>query len=1303
MTVIGQSYLFDAQHVSIEDGLPDRMVTGITQDNDGFIWMSTMGNIHRYDGYSFKGYNYKELQISGTNFAELAVDKNNYLWYCEKHFFNKTNQSGIIDLKTDSIHTIEDFSNGLISSTDILYLSTFPNNPNKLIFTTVKGEIYTYDESFKKIYQFKNPRKGFDIFCKIAPDGSIWIFNYHSIIQIKNGKVALEHTFQLDEKFQVSDVSFPISDAQPVVHIQYVKRWEYLMLDKDKFIPFNTDISTFRRFVINRDLTCFIDGSTVFIKDKNDRIVYQYDNTAKGNQEPFYRFLHTKNQDIIWLTSGNGLVKISYKKNSFQHLEAGNSIRGIFKDDQIFALGGYKGNYFESKKYGSNTDFFEDDIVANAFFRDNKNNLWIGSPSKHLLKYNPKTNVFKEYTDSTFLNHLRLPFQNPKTGRVWIGTNNGLMYLKGEAVVLYELPIDSKNLEIRHFHHNKSGIWIATSKGIFLMNVQTEKIIHHYSEANGFPFENINHLHEDKNSIFWVATRKGGLIRWDIEKNSFRTFTRKDGLSNNNIYAVYGDDYENLWLSSDYGLMRFDKASHTTILFLPQNGIAHEEFNTFAHFQAKDGTLYFGGLNGIITFHPKNIRAKATANTPLYINKVKILRQKAENFKDETASFFENQSIRLRHNDKILEIELALLDYENTTDNHYAYKIIGHNDQWIYTDDNKISILSLPYGKYTLEIKARGTSGIWSENMVTIPLIVATPFYLKWWFFVLIIAVIAVCAYFYIKWREEKLRQETLRLENEVAKRTATISEQAEALKVLDKAKTRFFSNITHEFRTPLTLITGPLEQLLQKRISPSVKRTLFGIKKNARHLESLINQLLDLSKLESGNMKIEATRGDIVSYTNDLVQQLQPLAKQETITLKFISKKETWDINFDKKKWNKIVFNLVSNALKFTPKNGVIHVVLAQDKVTNQVNLYVQDTGIGIVPEKLLHIFDRFYQVDGSTTRMQEGTGIGLTLVKELVELQKGEIWVHSEVNKGTTVEIKLPLLANEAVVESYQETKQYIANPHEFEIEEAPKNRIISNNSSEKLELLIIEDNSEMRAYIRSCIDEKKYHIAEAENGLVGVKKAFEIIPDIIITDVMMPQKDGFQVTYDIRNNILTSHIPLILLTAKASLESRLEGLERGADAYLTKPFSPKELVLRTQKLIELRQLMQARYQLGNQDNSNQETNTTFKKEDEFIIGLKSYIIEHLQDSNFTGEELANQFNMTRVHLHRKIKALTSYSTNEFIKKIRLEAAYKLLQQGNCTVSEVAYQTGFDLPSSFSRSFKKEYGKSPSKIFQD
>ncbi len=1302
--LFSQPYLFDLREVNVQDGLPHRRAFAVTQDQDGFIWVNTPGAISRYDGYRFKTYNASFLKISENNSVFLAADKNNNLWYCEKTGIENPNQSGIINTRQDTVYDFETFTHGLFSSEDVIRISQSRINKSELFISTRQGIIYKYNGAFEEVYRMSGKIQNY-VICEALPDSSYWILHARTMARVKNGRLLDSFDIEPPGLFQ-----FTAHHPDIIVETRYQEYpSNYWVLQNRQLIPFHLENyppeEITALFQIHNDYTCFATPEAIVIQDQAGNQLLNYPvSRASGRIENqrYYNGAFAGRQNILWIASDNGLARVSRKQNPFKILQAGNSIRGIFRDEQGLWIGGYRQNAYENLAAEEAQITIPLYPAATSFVRGKQGHLWAGTDGFIMMVYIPDQNRWVEHDYSAQEKRLFKVFQNPVTGKLWVGTPDGLAYLghKNEELISFQLPVSSKATFIRHFYQNEQGIWIASSKGLFLMDSRTEVILDHFSTADGLPNDNLNHLYEDAEGIFWLATKGGGLIRWDRQKNTFRQFTRENGLSDNTIYAVYEDDYENLWLPSNYGLMRFDKNSQDTRAYLPKNGIAHEEFNTFAHFQAEDGALYFGGLNGITQFHPKDVIGEEKENIPLYLAKVRVLTENAEDFLDKTEDFRAAKMIRLDPGARILELEVSLLDYESSADNQYAYQIEGYQDQWVYTGENKISIINPPYGRYAIKIKGRGASGAWSGEILSVPVYVKKPFYLQWPFIVMLSAFIIATAIGAVRWRVAKLKRDRVRLEAEVQKRTLTIQQQAEELKTLDKAKTRFFSNITHEFRTPLTLIIGPLEQVVADPALPSIfRRRIDGILKNARHLLTLINQMLDLSKIEGGSMKTEAARGDIITYTREIVSRFQALAKKKEQRLNFVTPLDHWETHFDKEKWDKILYNLLSNAIKFTAEGQAIQASLMKARKGQQeyIRLDVKDSGIGIEKEQLSQIFDRFYQADNSSTRAQGGTGIGLALVKELVELQGGEIRVSSEVGKGTVFEVYLPVLEGEQVQPLVAEPAPEPAPVPIVEAETpVPAAPVSVFSEQPKLELLLIEDNAEMREYIRYCIGPSRYHITEAADGEEGIEKALALVPDLIISDVMMPKKNGFEAVKAIRGHIGTSHIPLILLTAKASLESRLEGLRRGADAYLTKPFSPQELALRIEKLIEIRRLLQQRYQDGLPPSSDD----AYRQEDEFIVNLREYILERIDEADLSGDRIGRHFGMSRTHLHRKLKALTDQPITDFVRSIRLQKALELIREDKLNVSEISYQTGFSSLSHFSRSFKKAYGKAPSEM---
>lgn len=1301
------------------------MTSSIIQDNKGYIWLSTPGKISRYDGYEFKTYDSESLKIPDNRFTQLTVDKSNNIWFVTGRDLYAPNYSGIIDIEKDTIYSVTAFSKGLIKSSDILYMNQSTLNKEEFFIVTRQGIVYKYSDTFEKIYRLPELPTS-PVICQQHPDGVYWIMYNNSLSKVVNQQQKKLHLLPKFKHGLNSRVFTKIIRYLPTIILEssdVTLDNQYWELKDNQLVSYQTSSTLNEKiqgfFPIDAHSNCLITTTKILIQNKLGDTIFQLEDFGKssyGSVKVKYQTSLIDKQNIIWISTENGLLKITRKKNPFTVLAPKNSIRGIYSKANQVWIGGYQGNILYNSTKDTSKIFFESPLPISGFCKDTKGHLWAGTAGFELLEYLPTR-------EEPIIHPLKrnlmafLPFENPITKKLWVGTDQKLAYFDKttKQLISTDLLSPSINAEIRHFHLNEAGIWIITSKGLFLMDAQNETILKHYTRQNGLPYDNLNHLHEDKDGSFWLATKGGGLIRWNRHTKVFKQFKQREGLSNDNLYAAYEDDFGYLWLPSDFGLNRFNKKTlRDNEVFLPQNGIAHEEFNTYAHHQAADGTLYFGGLNGVTTFHPKNFIQVNSTELPLYLTDIKVLEAGKDIFLNKTKEFLEAQQITLKPKDNILEVAFSLLDYAESTSKQYAYRTQGN--PWTYTKENSISLMNLPYGNFSLDIKGRGASGNWSKKVFSIPITVLKPFYLQWWFilFMISFAIIGIVAR--IKWSLKRLQKDKERLEKEVQKRTqqierdkALIQIQANELKQLDKAKTNFFSNITHEFRTPLTLVIGPLQQMVKAPEELISKAPLQNVLRNAKSLLQLINQLLDISKLEAGKMKIEVAKGDIVAYTQELVNGFKTIAVQKNQRLAFFFPKQEWEIQFDKHKWDKIIYNLLSNAIKFTPSGGAIQLSLS--KLSKQeehwVCLKVRDSGIGVAENQLPQIFDRFYQADASSTRHQEGTGIGLSLVKELVEIQGGEIWVTSKIGKGTSFDIQLPILqvGQKAIVPMEQTALQ-----PDFPLRDKglllQQNRTPSSNplvaNSAKLHLLLIEDNAEMRKYIRSCIDTSRFHILEAQNGQEGIEKAQKHIPDLIISDVMMPIKDGFAVTESVRSNVVTSHIPIILLTAKASLESRLEGLQRGADAYLSKPFSPEELVLRIQKLIEIRQLLQERYKSFTLIADSSKNATPFVEEDAFITKIKKFLEDNIDNTQLNGDIIGAAFNMSRMQLHRKLKALTNQSTSELILAVRLEIALPLLKEKTLNIAEISYQTGFSSPNYFSRVFKKKYGKSPSHFLE-
>ncbi len=1337
-SLFAQEYIYEAQLLTTDDGLANLMTTAIHQDKEGFVWIATQYGLNRYDGYSFRLYTKEEHGLHSNKWMKaIQEDEEGNLWL----YYSDTGTAiDIFDKRTEKAVSIDTYFKTLPFKTEGIIFPRIFDLQKRVWLSTNSGQLYLYEQGeFQKIYERKGT--GFHI-VTIDGQDNIWLGYQSEVVCINQSGDILEQ-YKLPGFtcgiWYGEDQTVWLSNGSSIPDKPKINVWQRDNENKElEQFSFSDEKGTLDLISIgqesklrgetffHRDYTGFWyvhTRSQSYVIDKGGAKLFHF-NTLLDNENihiPHLRF--TESEDYMWWCTPEGVLKTGVKKNPFRLIhqtkwdlsdcrgitedEFGNIHfinRGIFTwlpkknalsksppipamghalayQDSVLIFGTYRRNILGSKKDLRTKKFTSFPVLKGR-------EIFSIKSSKLENKFLVGTSAGLEYID--IINDKVLPFKKYVSGNP-----------KDELM---------QKSTVYHLHQNDSGIWAATSNGVFLFN-EEKGILQHFDKSNILPFNHIMHIHEDEEGVFWLATRGGGIIKWqhpndENSKPIIQQFTKEDGLPINYLYAIYEDDYNRLWIPSDRGIICMDKPSHQVLkTYLVEDGLTHNEFNTCSHYQAKDGTLYFGGLGGLISFHPKTFTGELANESPMAFTGLFVLEKEAKKATDKTQLLNYSEEIEIRPNDKFFELQFALLDFDLPKRHLYAYKIEGYSDNWQYINENYLRITTLPYGNYTIRIKGQNLSKGWSKKELSLRITILKPFYMRGWFLSLFLFAVIGLTVFFIKRRELALKKDKERLEAEVQKRTLTIRKQAEELKELDKAKTRFFSNITHEFRTPLTLIIGPLEQLLERNESRPIRQQLFGVFKNAKQLLTLINQMLDLSKLEGGRMQVEVARGDIVDYTSELLQRFQPLAKKKAQRLFFNCELDSWKTHFDKNKWNKIIYNLVSNAIKFTPDNGFIDVQLSKMKKEENefIRLIVKDTGIGMEKEALRRIFDRFYQVDASSTRVQGGTGIGLSLVKELVELQGGTISATSEMGIGTTFKIELRAVDAGLPIQDINVSEEEMLLP----VFDEPVNVMNQTNATipqvplleegnEKLTLLLVEDNDEMRAYIRACIDESKYQILEARDGQEGINEALTHVPDLIISDVMMPKKNGFEVVRTVRTNFITSHIPIILLTAKASLESRLTGFKRGADAYLTKPFSPQELTLRIQKLIEIRRMLQARY-VGSQGKPPTD-NDQFKSEDEFMLKLRKFITKNLDNHNLNVELIGKHFGVSRMALYRKLKALTNQGISDIIRSVRLEVATNLMQEGRLNLSEIAFETGFSSLSHFSRTFKKVYGRSPS-----
>lgn len=879
-------------------------------------------------------------------------------------------------------------------------------------------------------------------------------------------------------------------------------------------------------------------------------------------------------------------------------------------------------------------------------------------------------------------------------GRLWTGSANGLGILKringkfepfvSKAPSAYKLHHDNVKYL---FEDNQKNFWIGTLNGLHVFDYkgkQLQVFLKNEKTKGNLLSDNINCVQQDSKNNIWIGTYFGGLSKYNSTTNSFITYTQKDGLADDNVLGILEDENGYLWISTGNGLSRFNPANKSFSTFTYADGIAGNEFNNNSFLKDSKGRLFFGGYNGLTSFYPKNIKTNSYAalvvftslklfNEPVAINADDKLLEKDLSL---------TQKIEFKYNQNIFTIDFALLNYEKSAKNKYAYKLSGFEKNWNYVNIPSATYTNLPSGNYTLLVKGANNDGIWSTNIASLQIKVLPPFWKTWWAYCIYVLLLITILFFVIRFF---FLRELLKKEGE-----------------LHQAKLNFFTNISHEMRTHLALISGPVERLmLGKKDGEENEEQLKYIKKNSDSLLQLVNELMDFRKAESGNLQLHVTNSNLVSFVKDIFDSFQNLSASKNIKASFTTSSPTLLLSFDKEQLEKVLFNLLSNAYKFTPEGGEIEVRLKEKKQT--VEIEVADNGKGIAPDNLEKLFLNYYQ-ENDYGKQNTGYGIGLALSKSIVELHKGTLNVTSDTakQKENNTCFVVSLLKGNTHFSPAQllpiGNDEYI--PRYLQAIEEPQANLVGNEyvtTDKKNTVLIVEDNPEVRSFIKESLF-SAYNIIETENGVLGFETAIEQIPDLIITDVMMPEMDGLTLCGKLKLDDRTSHIPIIMLTAKATTASQVNGLSMGADIYLTKPFSMQILLLHIRNLLASRERMQQKYSRQMMQPKLVTEVVPKSVDDVFLQKMISLINDHIDDPDLDVELICKKAAMSRTVLYKKLKAVINMSVNDFVKSVRLKKAAMLLQQKQYNINEIAYMVGFNDPKYFSREFKKQYHILPS-----
>ncbi|MCB0550088.1 MAG: response regulator [Phaeodactylibacter sp.] len=947
---------------------------------------------------------------------------------------------------------------------------------------------------------------------------------------------------------------------------------------------------------------------------------------------------------------------------------------GVFRARETDILG--QSRVLRQFQQFTKSNKLSDDYVM-SLLQSASGDVWLGYWDKGLDRYDPATGIFHHYLSTVGLsvNFQEFPVvhlgETVEGGQpyLWLGTRGG---------GVYKLKFDDERNVLELVQRFRSEV-----KG-------------EGSLSNNF----INCFLIDKQGRLWVGT-DSGLNLLDSKAGRFSSYYERNGLANAIVQSILEDEEGNIWISTQQGIscLSFTADTLTVKNFDAYDGLQDNFFNDDAAATTAVGHLVFGGVNGLSIFRPEEIRPD-TIPPKIAITDFRLFNRSVPigKLKDGrtvlTKSISETEFLQLNYRDQVVSFEFTGLHFGEPKKLHYAYQLEGFDPDWVYTEASQriAHYTNLPYGDFIFKVKAANGDGLWSEP-VELQLCVSPPFWFTGWAYTLY--ALAALALFYFGLRITQLRAEfrhSLELERV----------EREKLEEVNQLKLQFFTNISHELRTPLTLIISPLEQLLQDPIDRKMHRLFTRMHFNANRLLTMINQLLDIRKSEAGVLKLHVAEGGLVEFSREVVASFKNLAKQRNIQLSFFAEQEEIFAWFDHDQLEKVLFNLLSNAFKFTNDGGQITVSLRQP---GPAEITVADTGVGIPAGQLESIFERFYQVEKSKEWARKGgTGIGLSLAKMIVEKHHGKIEVESEEGKGSAFRIRLPLDKSLFTEEELRPLEQVANGLPAFALPDSPEklpppssqNGVpFLKDSGEKPLILLVEDNPDIRGYLRENL-EADYRISEASDGQEGLEKALAEPPELIIADIAMPRMDGIEMCGKVKSNITTSHIPVILLTARTSLVFKVDGLETGADDYVTKPFHMRLLAARIRNLINTRRALRERF-AKNFDLS--PSSLPLNSLDEKLLSqIKTVVERHIDDSNFSVDQLATALNMSRMQLYRKLKALTGKSPNRIIRSFRLKRAAQLLESGQYNVSDVTYMVGYNDLKSFRDQFKKEFGVCPS-----
>ena len=1316
-----QAQTIQVKQLGQEYGLSSDFVMSMAKDKQGFIWVATEQGLNRFNGSQFISlYKRGTQSISGNDLNCLLDDPK------EKKMWIGTQRNGldVYDYESNTFrYYLHDAKNiHSIATNDITSLA--PSLDSSIWITTYWNGIDYYDRQHDGFIHYNQKTvKGLHTnsnWCVLdVGNGLIYAGHVRGGFSIIDTHNRTAHTF----RHQAND---PYSLAGDDVHCIFRDKMGNIWIGSDGgldlFDAVHARFVHYGKGVVGNhcifDIKQLSDGKLWIATELNGVVILHLQAMlGAGMLYPQFQFIREGDSDHdlsgssvrcileddyhnVWLgLYGGGVNFIAHRKPLFsqilyspvnpkQHLSI-KAVIGMAFDRQGRLVVGTDGdgvNVFDKNGCRVACDIDLPDRSVQVIHRDRQGNLWLGCFNDNLYVQSAHggglRRIFSETQDIRCMYEL--------SDRMLVGTSNGLFVIKKAS---YEVIARAQLTEslIRSIDRDRQGnYWIGTFGGGVVICSPQFKQLKNLTLQEGLPSNTVNDVHLAKNGHMWLATSSGLVEVCHPEKPQFVVYSHNNGYADNNVRALAEDSRGNIWMSTVKSISCKLAGRKSLVSYDYHDHITMGNFNPSSVAISPKGLLFFGSTQGITYFDPTRVLRKEQA-PQVYLTSMHLAG--SNGVADSIVLLMNKKAVDLRYTDNTFTVIFNSLNYALQGEVEYAYRLKGLSDDWTTIADNRVTFRNLPYGNYTLEVKCRLHNQEWSRHLSSIDICVNPPFWLSWWA-KMIYLVIFVLAVFYIVYSyRKKIRLEYL---------LSAEQHKHEQEQLLNEERMRFFTNITHELRTPLTLIIGPLLDMSKSVDIPiKEKHRLHIILNSAERLRKLITQILEFRKTETDTRELSVTKGNIVEAVENITRKYIELNQNHKLQIRFEAPESDIEAYFDRDMLAIIVDNLMSNALKYTERGSVISRV-ARRREGNQhlIDIIVADTGYGIAESALPHIFERFYQENGK--HQASGTGIGLSLVKKLVTLHQGTIRVESSVEKGSTFTVTL------------DENNIYPSAIHGVEPAVMLEDKTNSDSSADTDKkrdkaietdetILVIEDNAGIRQYIADSLSDR-FTVYQAADGREGLAKALDLIPTIVISDIMMPAMDGNELCKALKTDMRTSHIPVILLTAKDSNQAKEEGYEAGADSYITKPFSRSLLVTRIDNLIAQRKRIIASFSSQSVDktSSMDEKHKIFmesmnKNDQQFFERFHALIDENMKGT-LDMDYLTGKLNMSTSSMYRKIKALTGISTNEYIRHYKMHYAEKLLLENKYTISEIAYEVGFSSLPYFRKCFKDEFGVNPS-----